>query len=276
MQTKELEKKAAEIRKKTLEMIYTAKAGHLGGSMSMVDILVVLFYDKMKYDPQNPSMPERDRFVLSKGHSVESYYNILADVGFFEPERLGTYSRYGSDFIGHPTNKIPGIEICTGALGHGLSCAVGMALGCRMEGLANDTYVMLGDGELAEGSVWEAAMAAAHYRLDRLVGIVDRNMLQISGCTEDVMRLESLTDKWKAFGWSVKEIDGNDIEEIKEAFQMLPFENGKPSMIIAHTVKGKGICFAENDAKWHHGIPNKEQYDEAMQELGEAIRRLEQ
>lgn len=276
VQVKELEKKAIEIRKKTLTMIYTAKAGHLGGTMSMVDILVTLFYDRMKYDPKNPKMEDRDRFVLSKGHSVESYYNVLADTGFFNPKELESYSKYGSKFIGHPTNKVPGIEICTGALGHGLSCAVGMALGSKMNHMGNYTYVIMGDGELAEGSIWEGAMAAANYELDHLIGIVDRNMLQISGCTEDVMKLENLADKWRSFGWNVKEIDGNSIPEIQKAFAEIPFEKGKPNLILAHTIKAKGICFAENIAKWHHGVPNEEQYKEAMEELDRAERRLEE
>ncbi len=276
MQTKELEKKAVEIRKKTLKMIFEAKAGHLGGTMSMADILVTLFYGRMNHDPKNPRMRTRDRFILSKGHSVESYYNVLADMGYFDPKELEQFSRYGSRLIGHPNNKVPGIEVCSGALGHGLSCGVGMALGCRMDGLSSYIYVMMGDGELAEGSVWEAAMAAAHYGLDHLVGIVDRNMLQISGTTEEVMRLENLAEKWEAFGWKVAEIDGNRIEDIRKVLDKLPLEKGKPNLILAHTVKAKGICFAENIAKWHHGVPNEEQYAEALKALEEEERRLKE
>lgn len=267
MQENNLKKKAIQIRKQALHTIYTAKAGHLGGTMSMVDVLVALFYDKMNYDPQNPKLPSRDRFVLSKGHSVESYYQVLADVGFFPAEELEHYCQYGSRLIGHPNCKVPGVELCTGALGHGLSAGVGMALGSRMDGYENFIYVMMGDGEQAEGSVWEAAMAAANYKLDHLVAIVDRNMLQISGCTEEVMALENLADKWRSFGWHVEEMDGNNMAAVQATLKKLPFEKNKPSLILAHTVKAKGICFAENIAKWHHGVPNAEQYQQAMEHL---------
>lgn len=253
---------------RALQMIYQAKAGHLGGTMSVVDILVALYYHKMNVDPSNPAIENRDRFILSKGHSVESLYCVLADKKFFPETELEKYSSFGSRLFGHPTVKVPGIEICSGALGHGMPAAVGMAIGARLSGIENMTYAVMGDGEQAEGAIWEAAMAAANYKLDNLVGIVDRNMLQISGCTEDVMALESLADKWRAFGWSVKEIDGNDMEQVVAALDALPFEKGKPSLILAHTVKGKGICFAENIAKWHHGVPNEEQYEEAMALLG--------
>ena len=268
MQLQELKLKAIDIRMRALKMIYQAKAGHLGGTMSVVDVLVALYYYKMNVDPSNPTNENRDRFILSKGHSVESLYCVLADKEFFPETELEKYSSFGSRLFGHPTVKVPGIEICSGALGHGMPAAVGMAIGARMSGIENMTYAVMGDGEQAEGAIWEAAMAAANYKLDNLVGIVDRNMLQISGCTEDVMALESLADKWRAFGWSVKEIDGNDMEQVVAALDELPFEKGKPSLILAHTVKGKGICFAENIAKWHHGVPSEEQYEEAMSLLG--------
>lgn len=267
MELNELKLKANEMRARALRMIYESKTGHLGGSMSAMDILVALYYSKMNVDPKRPDMPERDRFILSKGHSVEGLYCILADLGFFPAVELDNYSRFGSRLFGHPTVKVPGVEICSGALGHGEPAAVGMAIGARKAGISNTTYFVMGDGEQAEGSVWEAAMAAANYKLDNLVGILDRNGLQITGSTEDVMALESLADKWRAFGWSVREIDGNDMAQILEALNAAPFEKGKPSLILAHTVKGKGICFAEGRHKWHHGVPNEQEYNQAMEEL---------
>lgn len=267
MQLYELELKANEMRARALRMIYESRTGHLGGSMSVMDILVALYYHKMNINPKRPDMPERDRFILSKGHSVEGLYCILADLGFFPEEELNAYSSFGSRLFGHPTVKVPGVEICSGALGHGEPVAVGMAIGARKAGIDNKTYFIMGDGEQAEGSVWEAAMAGANYKLDNLVGILDRNGLQITGSTEDVMALESLTEKWRAFGWSVREIDGNNMEQIVETLDAVPFEKGKPSLILAHTVKGKGICFAENNHKWHHGVPNEEQYTQAMEVL---------
>lgn len=267
MQLYELELKANEMRARALRMIYESRTGHLGGSMSVMDILVALYYHKMNINPKRPDMPERDRFILSKGHSVEGLYCILADLGFFPEEELNAYSSFGSRLFGHPTVKVPGVEICSGALGHGEPVAVGMAIGARKAGIDNKTYFIMGDGEQAEGSVWEAAMAGANYKLDNLVGILDRNGLQITGSTEDVMALESLAEKWRAFGWSVREIDGNNMEQIVETLDSIPFEKGKPSLILAHTVKGKGICFAENNHKWHHGVPNEEQYTQAMEVL---------
>ena len=262
-----LRKKAEEIRKKTLEIIFRSKAGHLGGSMSDVEILVALFYRAMHYDPQNPKWKERDRFILSKGHSAESYYAVLSDVGFFPEDELKRYGTYRSRLMGHPNTKIPGVEISTGALGHGLSCGVGMALGNRMNGVGSKCFVLMGDGELAEGSVWEAAMAAANYKLDHLVAIIDRNGLQISGPTEQVMRTEPLKDKWEAFGWKVLEADGHDIDALSALFENAPAVPGKPTMVIAHTVKGKGVPFAENIAKWHHGVPNEEEYQTALRAI---------
>ena len=261
MQLKKLEIKAIDIRLRALRLIYEAKTGHLGGTMSATDLLVALYYYKMNVDPSNPQKPDRDRFILSKGHSVESLYCILADKGFFPEEELNSYSQFGSRLFGHPTVKVPGVEICSGALGHGLSASVGMALGAKMSCLQSKTYVIMGDGEQAEGSIWEAAMAASNYRLDNLVAIIDRNMLQITGCTEDVMSLGDVAPKYRSFGWSVCEIDGNDMQQIITALDATPYERGKPNLIIAHTIKGKDICFAENIAKWHHGVPNKDQYE---------------
>lgn len=262
-----LEKKANKLRKDVLNMIYEAKTGHTGGSLSSVDIITVLYNAVMRIDPGNPAWVERDRFILSKGHSVEGYYAVLADKGFFPKEELKTYCKFGTRLIGHPTVKVPGVEMNTGALGHGLSLGVGIALAGKMDERDYRVFVLMGDGEQAEGSVWEAAMAAAHYRLDNLIAIIDRNRLQISGSTEDVMGLESLSDKWTSFGWEVTETDGNDMGKLLAAFNRISLEQGNPTLIIANTVKGKGISFMENNAKWHHGVPDDEQYRRALNEL---------
>ena len=263
-----LRRKANEIRRKTLSVIYTGGAGHAGGDMSAADILTVLFYRVMRCDPSRPDWPERDRYVQSKGHCVEVYLAILGDMDYFPETELNTCGKFGSRFIGHPSRKVPGVEICTGALGHGLSAGVGMALGARMDELPAHVYVLMGDGELAEGSVWEAAMAADNYRLGNLTAIVDRNHLQISGNTEDVMRLEPLKRKWEAFGFHVIEIDGHDIEAIREA--LMHREAEKPVAVLAHTVKGKGISYMEDNAKWHHGVPDAGQFAVGMEELAES------
>jgi len=268
-----LEKKAIDLRKVVLKMIYDAKTGHTGGSLSSLDIIITLYNAVMKIDPQNPSWIERDRFILSKGHSVEGYYVVLADKGFFPAEELSTYCKFGTRLIGHPTVKIPGIEMNTGALGHGLSAGVGMAIAGKMDEKNYRVFVLMGDGEQAEGSVWEAAMSAAHYRLDNLIAIIDRNRLQISGNTEDVMKLESLRDKWTAFGWEVTEADGNSINDLLGVFGSIPLVSEKPTLIIANTVKGKGISFMENNAKWHHGVPDEVQYHQALDELDKILER---
>lgn len=269
-----LKKKAVQIRKDLLQMIHHAKMGHTGGSLSNTDILTVLYYHVMNIDPQNPAWPDRDRFIASKGHAVESLYCILADKGFFAKEELQTFCQFGTRLIGHPNNKVPGIEMNTGALGHGLSIAVGMALAARKDQRPTRVYTLMGDGEQAEGSVWEAAMAASHYQLDNLVGIIDRNRLQISGKTEDVMSLEPLADKWQAFGWQVMSIDGNDIDELLGAFQSAQNVKGKPTLIIANTVKGKGISMAENVPHWHHHVPNDVELEQAIAELDNELREL--
>ena len=262
-----LEKKAKEIRRTVVEMIYKAKSGHIGGSLSSVDILVTLYYRILRVDPKRPDWPDRDRFILSKGHSVEGYYAILADLGFIEPEELDTYCRFNSCLTGHPTVKVTGVEANTGSLGHGLSIGVGMALAGKIDKKDYKVYVLMGDGEQAEGSVWEASMCASHYKLDNLVGIVDRNKLQIGGSTEYVMSLEDLSAKWKAFGWKVIEVDGHSIRELIEVFESIPISPDKPTLIVAHTVKGKGVSFIENRAEWHHKIPNNEEFLEMVKEL---------
>ena len=262
-----LENKAIQIRKELLQMIYNSGTGHTGGSLSSVDILVALYYEIMEIDPQNPKWELRDRFVLSKGHSVEGYYTILADLGFFPKDELKYFCKFNSSLIGHPSVKVPGIEMNTGSLGHGLSIAVGMALAGKMDDKNYKVYVLMGDGELAEGSIWEGAMSANHYKLDNLVGIVDRNKLQISGDTENIMSLENLEAKWRAFGWSVITLDGNNIKELIKKLKEIPMDKDKPHVIIANTIKGKGVPFIENNPKWHHKVPNEEQLKEALEIL---------
>jgi transketolase len=263
----DLELKARQIRKGVLDMVYSSKAGHVGGSMSSIDILTTLYYKVLNIDPKKFSDPNRDRFILSKGHIAESLYYILGDKGFFDKEKLKTYSQYGSTLIGHPNNKNNGVEVNTGSLGHGLSVAVGMALAGKRDHKNYRVFTLMGDGEQAEGSVWEGAMAAANYKLDNLVGIVDRNGLQISGTTEEVMDLKDLSSKWTSFGWEVVEVDGNNIEELLKVFYKIPAKEGKPTMVIAKTIKGKGISYMENNAKWHHGVPTEEEYNQAVKEL---------
>ncbi len=262
--------KSIAARRTILRIIKQANAGHTGGSLSCVDILNVLYNHVMHVDPANPTDPARDRYVHSKGHSVEALYTVLADRGFFPERELDTLCRAASHFVGHPTRKVPGIEQNTGALGHGLAVAVGMALAARMDNLPYRVFVTMGDGELTEGSIWEAAMAAAHYKLDNLVVIVDRNTLQITGRTESVMSLEPLAERFTAFGMEVRTIDGNDIAALVSAFNAIPFATGKPSLILAQTVKGKGISFMEDNVEWHHHVPTDHEMAVAMQELDAA------
>lgn len=267
MDSAELARKSIAYRKTILTIIKQANAGHTGGSLSCVDILNVLYNQVMNVSPQTMSSPDRDRYVHSKGHSVEALYTVLADRGFFPREELDTLCKSGSHFVGHPTRKVPGIEQNTGALGHGLPVAVGMALGAKLDGRSYRVFTIMGDGELTEGSVWEAAMSAAHYKLDNLVAIVDRNTLQITGRTEDVMGLNPLAQRFAAFGFAVREVDGNDVAALSELFAQVPFEPGKPNLVLAHTVKGKGISFIEDTAKWHHHVPTDQEMATAIGEL---------
>ncbi|UJF35632.1 transketolase [Paenibacillus hexagrammi] len=267
MEIRELQAKAAQIRMDLLQMIFRAKTGHTGGSLSNTDIITALYYRIMNIDPAQPKAADRDRFILSKGHSVESLWAVLADKGFFEKEQLATFSQFGTKLIGHPNNKVPGIEMNTGALGHGLAVAVGMALAAKRDGVRYRTFCLMGDGEQAEGSVWEAAMAGAHYKLDNLIAIIDRNRLQISGSTEEVMGLDPLEDKWRAFGWNVMVIDGNDMQALIESLEAVPSVPGKPTLVMANTVKGKGVSFAENVPHWHHHVPNETELEQALTEL---------
>lgn len=260
--------KAYRLRQHALNIIMAGKGGHIGGDMSVMDILVTLYFDQMNISPENQSDPNRDLFVLSKGHSVEAYYAVLAEKGFFPYETvLEQFSRFGSAFIGHPNNKLPGIEMNSGSLGHGLPVCVGMALACRMDGRKNRVYTVMGDGELAEGSVWEGAMAAGHYKLDNLCAVVDRNRLQISGGTEEVMAQDSQQERWAAFGWHVISAPGNDIPALQVAFNEARATKGRPTVIIANTVKGCGSPVMENKAGWHHKVPTAEEYAVIMADL---------
>jgi transketolase len=255
-------------RRRVVEIIKHAGAGHTGGSLSCVDILNVLYNRVLRVAPGTFTSPDRDRYIQSKGHSVEALYVVLADRGFFPDERLATLCQYDSHFVGHPTRKVPGVEFNTGALGHGLSIGVGVALAGQLDGRDFRTFVLLGDGELAEGSNWEAAMCAAHYKLARLTAIVDHNTLQITGRTRDVCSNDPLDEKFKAFGWEVVTIDGHSFEQLTQALQP-PTSNlqPRPRVVIANTIKGKGVSFMEDVSKWHHGVPSDEEYAKAIKEL---------
>jgi transketolase len=263
----DLKQKSKEYRKNILKYIYKAKAGHTGGSLSCIDILNVLYNDILNVSPENFKSPDRDRYIQSKGHCVEALFVVLADKGFFPETDLETLCQYQSHYIGHPTRKVNGVEQNTGALGHGLPISVGTALAAKMDEKSYKVFTLLGDGELPEGSNWEAFLSASHYKLDNLTVILDYNKLQITGKNTEVMNTEPIADKLRSFGWTVREVDGNDVEKLSELLQKLPFEQDKPSFVIAHTIKGKGVSYMENQIKWHHGVPTVEQYELAMSEL---------
>lgn len=267
--TDNLTRKAYALRKTVLDLVYTGKCGHIGGDFSVIDILTALYYSEMNISPDNTKDPDRDRFILSKGHSVEALYAVLSDLGFFPKEDLKTYSQYLSKYIGHPNNKINGIEMNSGSLGHGLSVSVGMALAGKMNKAPYRVYTVMGDGELAEGSVWEGAMAGGHYRLDNLCAIVDRNRLQISGSTEYVMNQDNLDNRFESFGWKVIHAEGNHIPSIQKALKTAGETKHMPTLIIADTIKGCGVSFMENQAAWHHKVPTEAEYHKAMAELEE-------
>ena len=257
-----------DLRKNVIDMIVEGKGGHIGGDMSVMDILVELYFEQMNISPENMDDPDRDRFVMSKGHSVEALYAVLAAKGFFPIEQvIKEFSKFGSKFIGHPNNKLPGIEMNSGSLGHGLPVCVGMALAGKMDKRDYRVYTVMGDGELAEGSVWEGVMAARQYKLDNLCAVVDRNRLQISGCTEDVMAHDSQEERWGSFGWHVISVNGNDYKELKAAFDEAKTVKGAPTVIIANTTKGYGSSVMENKAGWHHKVPNAEEYAQIMKDL---------
>jgi transketolase len=250
--------------------VHGAKLGHVGGEMSAIDILVTLYFAVLHVDPARPDDPERDRFILSKGHSAVALYTTLAHRGFIPLEQLDTFAQPLSQLNGHPDrNKVPGVETNTGPLGHGLPVAVGAALAAKLQDYSWRVFALTGDGELQEGSNWEAAMAAAHYKLDNLAVIVDRNRLQQGDWTEQTMHLEPLADKWRAFGWAVTEVDGHNIAQLLQTFARLPFEAGKPNCVIAHTHKGQGVSLMRDKAAWHHKVPNAAELATALKELEE-------
>jgi transketolase len=265
MTDQKLKLKSVQYRQKILRYITEAGAGHTGGSLSCVDILNVLYNRVMNVSPENFGSPTRDRYIQSKGHSVEALYVVLADCGFFPEAELETLCHYKSPFVGHPTRKVPGIEMNTGALGHGLPICVGLAIAGKLDAAPYRVFTLLGDGEMAEGSNWEAAMAAAHYELDNLTAILDHNTLQITGHTRDVCNNEPLDEKFASFGWHVTTVDGHDFAKLTEALEAPA--PGKPKMVIANTVKGRGVSFMENVVSWHHGVPSAEQYELAQNEL---------
>lgn len=274
MQIKELELQSETNRKRLVEIVCKAKAGHIGGDLSCLNVLTALYFEILNVDSVQPKNPLRDRFVMSKGHCVEALYTVLEAKDFITSEVTDTLGEYDSVLSGHPTIEVPGIEVNSGALGHGLSVGVGMALAAKMDSVGYKTYVLMGDGEQGEGSIYEAAMAANQYKLDNLVAIIDRNGLQISGTTEEVMSLENMHQRWTAFGWDVREVNGNSMEDIVKTFQSIDYANNKPHLLISHTTKGKGISFMEGIAKWHHGVPTPDQYEQAMGEISKRIEDL--
>ena len=265
----DLKKLAYKLRRDVVDIIISGKGGHIDGDMWVMEVLVSLYFKEMNVTVENFGTNNHDHFIMSKGHSVESLYAVLAEKGFFPREQvLKEFSHFGSKFIGHPNNKLPGIEMNSGALGHGLPVAVGMAIAEKMNKSSNRVYVVMGDGEQAEGSVWEGAMSGANYKLDNLCAVVDRNRLQISGTTEEVMALEDFAGKWSSFGWHVINVeDGNDIDQLLAAFEEARNTKGKPSVLIANTIKGKGSPVMENKAAWHHKVPNAEEYQQIMADL---------
>jgi transketolase len=268
----ELERRANLIRRHVIRMTRAAGSGHPGGSLSCTDILSALFFKVMHHRPIDPTWEDRDRFVLSKGHAAPAYYAALAESGYFPIDELLTLRKLGSRLQGHPSrNKLPGIEMSTGSLGQGLSTSLGMALAAKLDRKAYRIYCLCGDGEQQSGQIWEAAMLGAHYELDNVTALLDRNMLQIDGPTEKIMSLEPLADKWKAFGWHVIEIDGHNMREILEACDKAKEVRNRPTMVIAHTVKGKGVSFMENALSFHGKPPNDEETKKGLRELGEEL-----
>lgn len=271
----DLELQSEKNRKRLVEIVYKANAGHIGGDLSCLNVLTALYFGVMNVNPKFPKDEMRDRFVMSKGHCVEALYVTLESRGFISSEMLDTLGNYGSVLSGHPTIEVPGIEVNSGALGHGLSVGVGMAIAAKMNKVDYKTFVLMGDGEQGEGSIYEAAMAANQYKLDNLIAIIDRNCLQISGTTEEVMSIESINQRWTALGWDVKEMNGDSIEDIVATLGKIDYSNDQPHMLISHTTKGKGISYMEGVAKWHHGVPSAEQYQEAIKEISDRLVALE-
>ena len=274
MTDRDLALKSFALRRRMLRLIHEAGAGHTGGGLSCLDILNLLYNRVLAVSPETAESPTRDRYVQSKGHCVEALYAVMADRGYFPDADLATVCHYKSYYVGHPTRKIRGMEMNTGALGHGLPICLGMALAAKMDAAAYRVYTLLGDGELAEGSNWEAAMAASHYQLDNLVAILDHNTLQITGHTKDVMSNEPLADKWRAFGWEVRTVDGHDYTALTQAITTP--HPGRPLFVIANTVKGKGVSFMENVGKWHHGVPSDTELAQALAELDAAEQKFKE
>ncbi len=273
---KQLEATACKVRMGVIEGVYNAKSGHPGGSLSISDLLTYLYFAKLNVDPKNPKMPERDRVVLSKGHCAPALYSVLAHRGYFSEDELKKLRHIGAMLQGHPDMKgTPGVDMSTGSLGQGISAACGMALGGKLSSAPYKVYAILGDGEIEEGQVWEAAMFAAHNKLDNLVAIIDNNGLQIDGKITDVCSPMPITDKFEAFGWHVITMDAHDFDDIERAFDEAEKINGKPVAIVQTSTKGKGVSYMENQVGWHGSAPNKEQYEQAMNELNEQLKKLE-
>jgi len=270
----QLKRKSIDIRKDILKMLMLAGSGHTGGSLSIVEILVALYYYKLKHDPKNPKWSGRDRFLLSKGHGCPTLYAVLADTGYFPKEILWTLRKLGSPLQGHPQLGLPGIEISSGSLGQGLSIANGIALALRLDKLDSRVYCLMGDGETNEGQVWEAVMTAAHYKLDSVCAIIDFNKLQIDGFCCEVKDMGPYMNKWNDFGWNAIETDGHDVNKLMDAYDAASNAKGRPTVIIAHTIKGKGVSFVENKAEWHGIAPKKEEYESAIRELDDSLKKL--
>ncbi len=266
-QVNQLKEKTKEIRRLIVQMLAKAGSGHPGGSLSAAELICCLYNAVLKYDPKNPDWPDRDRFHLSKGHCCPLWYAVLAQAGYFPEEKLWTLRKLGSILQGHPDRRTPGVEVASGSLGQGLSVSLGMALAGKLDKKDYRVYCLLGDGETQEGNIWEAAMAASHYKCDNLCAILDYNRYQIDGKTEDIMNLEPVVDKWRSFGWHTFEIDGHDIKQILQSFQEAKTIKGRPSIIIAHTIKGKGVSFMENVKDFHGRTPTKEEEEKALKEL---------
>lgn len=271
---KTLKKKAIEIRKDILRMLAEAGSGHTGGSLSTVEIFLSLYYYKLRHNPKDPQWPGRDRFILSKGHGCPTLYAVLADCGYFPKEELMTLRKFGSRLQGHPHKGLPGVEISSGSLGQGLSISNGIALGARLDKLPTRVYCLMGDGELNEGQVWEGAMTASHYKLDNICGIIDFNRLQIDGFCCDVKNMGHINKKWESFGWNVIDVDGHDFKSIMGALDKAEKTEGKPTVLICCTVKGKGVSFIENKVEWHGIAPKKDELTRALNELDEEMKKI--
>jgi transketolase len=266
-QVKILEAKAKEIRRFIIRMLAKAGSGHPGGSLSSTDLVTALYFQVLRHNPKDPQWKERDRFHMSKGHCCPLWYAVLAESGYFSVDELWTLRQLGSLLQGHPDNRTPGVDVASGSLGQGLSVALGMSLAGKLDAASYRVYVLLGDGEIQEGNIWEAAMASAHYKCDNLCAVLDNNGIQIDGHTKDIMNLEPIAAKWQAFGWNVLEIDGHNMKEILAAFDQAKTVKGKPTIIIAHTIKGKGVSFMEGVVDFHGRAPTKEEAEKALEEL---------